>query len=102
MSCTTDAYTRHPGKFEASGEIGESLYEMSLAGGCDAEVPHPWRALLLNTGLPCAPNAILWETEPGFIDYEAFDTEAEARGAFEEYEREFERAEVEEFEAGDE
>ena len=37
MTCTNETYEGHPGKFESSGELGEKLHDMSMAG-CDEEL----------------------------------------------------------------
>ena len=93
MTCTSESYIRRPGKFEASGEMGERLYELLLDGadeeaGSVSEVGW-FAALLLDTGLSCAPHAILMEDDAGFVFYESFDDAEAARAAFAEYEREY-------------
>lgn len=79
MSCYTDVDPYPPGKFEASGPLGEKLYELSLDGGLEDELGdnsmgETWYGLLLDTGLACAPFAILSEDSQGFVEYGAYDT----------------------------
>jgi hypothetical protein len=81
MTCVIDDDTRHPGKFEACGPVGEALYELSL-DGCDDEFGSVdeggWYGLILDTGLACASYAILSEDSQGFVEYGAYDTEEKA------------------------
>ena len=75
-----------PGKFEGCGPLGEKLYELSL-DGCDDEYgdvdEDGWYGLLLNTGIPEAPFAIISEDSQGFVNYGAYDTEKKARADWE-------------------
>lgn len=84
-------YKRHPGKFEASGYVGEKLYEMSLDGGADEECGDSdwgWYGLMLKTGIRGASNVILSIDSNGFVDYETFPTASAARAAYRKIERE--------------
>ena len=81
MTCVIDDDTRHPGKFEACGSLGEKLYEMSLDFLDDQSgsvYEGGWHGLLLNTELACAPFAIVSEDSQGFVEYGAYDTEEKA------------------------
>jgi len=90
-----------PGKYEASGDIGEALHEISLNGfsQCetgDAVMGSGHYSLLIGTGVPGAEFAILREDNSGFIDYEAFDSEDEALAAWDAVLEEAEEEEKEE------
>jgi len=83
MTCVTG--DTHPGKFEASGPIGEKLYEMSLDFLDDQSgsvYEGGWHGLLIDTGLKCAPNAIISEDSQGFVEYEAYRSRKAAWAAF--------------------
>ena len=85
MTCTTETYERRPGKFETSGEIGEKLYAMSMDGDdgvAERGEGEGAYVLLLDTGIPCAPHAILVEDSQGFVDYQAFGEAREAQETF--------------------
>jgi hypothetical protein len=94
MGCVED-HERYPGKFEVSGAVGERLHEMvndsfhqdeySLGDGGG------WFGLIINTGLECAPHAVLSEDSDGFFTYTTFDTSEEART---EWDKMVEREEV--------
>jgi hypothetical protein len=78
------------GKF--SDSTCEELYDMSLDGCLDGECGNAadsgWYGLLLNTGVEDAEHAILFEDGQGFVDYETFDSEQQARVEFERIEEE--------------
>jgi RIO-like serine/threonine protein kinase len=84
MTCVTKGKGA-PGKFEESGEVGERLYELAM-DGCDDEVGSVqdlgWYGLLIGTGLQCAPHAIVCENIDGFFNFQDYDTEEEARRAW--------------------
>mgnify|MGYP003148685162 CR=1 FL=1 len=80
------------GKFETSGHLGEALHEMSL-DGTDEQLgdveDFGWYGLLVNTGLRCAPHAILSIDGFGFVDYQDYDTESAARDVWDNLEAEY-------------
>ena len=48
-----------------------------------------WYGLLVNTGLRCAPHAILSIDGFGFVDYQDYDTESAARDVWDNLEAEY-------------
>lgn len=83
-----------PGKFEASGDIGERLHELSM-DGVDEELgdvgDFGWYGLLLDVeGVPDVRHAIVTEDNDGFFDYESFDTKADALKEWKRIEKEYE------------
>jgi len=93
MSCITDPSERSPGKFESSGEIGEKLDAIMLNGFSDEELGSVLEtghyALLLNTGLPCAPHAIVETDTQGFVDYNSYETKEGCMKAWKNLEESF-------------
>ena len=74
-------------------ETCEQLWNMSLDGCLDGECGGvaefgEWYGLLLNTGIDGAEHAILREDSQGFVDYDVYDTEEQARKEFERIENE--------------
>jgi len=77
-----EGFYRHPGKFEACGPVGEYLYDLVGEGGQDEEIGSVdelgWYGLFTDTGLKCAPHAILREDSQGFVEVERIDDRQEA------------------------
>ena len=76
MSCVAEVseYKSFPGKFESSGELGERLYEMETDEEIGSVHDQGWFGLLLNTGMVCAPHAIVSEDSQGFFDIDIYES----------------------------
>jgi len=78
------------GKFEASDDIGQQLYDMTMDSWQQEEFGSStegigWFGLILGTGIKEAEHVIVTEDTQGFFEYEEFDTREEAIKRFETY-----------------